>query len=209
MHTYVQNRVASTMIAKSEDEANPLIQSQTEADPWHTLVRFHDLPKWQQDNHYILSGYRKASHSYLRSIQSMLHWHNESINIWTHFLPGVLLVPLGGLLYNTLKPRYEMASSADVYAMSCFFVCAASGMMMSGIFHTLSNHSPTIAKFWNQLDYVGISLMIWGSFVPSVFYGFWCDAGLRKTYWSMVCMSQPPTEPDLICHRSPPLDLAA
>jgi len=194
------------MIAKTENDANTPTESETKAQPWHTLVHFDDLPKWQQDNYYILSGYRKASYSYLRSLQSMVHWHNESVNIWTHFLPGVLLVPLGVLLYSALKPRYEMASSADVYAMSCFFVCAAAGMMMSGIFHTLSNHSPTVAKFWNQLDYVGISLMIWGSFIPSVFYGFWCDTGLRTTYWSMVCVTQSAFKLDLICRRLPPSD---
>lgn len=194
------------MIAKNENKTSTMTESETTTEPWQSLVRFDDLPKWQQDNYYILSGYRKASYTYLRSLQSMIQWHNESVNIWTHFLPGVLFVPLGILLYGALKPRYEMASSADVYAMSCFFVCAASGMVMSGIFHTLSNHSPTVARFWNQLDYVGISLMIWGSFIPSVFYGFWCDPGLRTTYWSMVCVSQSPIEPGLIYHRSPPLD---
>ena len=154
--------------------------------PWHSLVKFEDLPHWLQDNHYIHSGYRRASYSYRRSIQSMLHWHNESVNIWTHFLPGVLCIPLGMLLYSILKPRYDRAAELDVFAMSCFFVGAASGMSMSGIYHTLSNHSPGVAKFWNQLDYVGIALMIWGSFIPSVFYGFYCDAGLRKLYWTLV-----------------------
>ena len=176
------------MIAKSEDEAGACVMSQNQAgrESWQTLIRFDDLPKWQQDNHYILSGYRKASYSYPRSVQSMLHWHNESINIWTHFLPGVLFVPLAYFLYDALKSRYELASSADLYAMSCYFVCIGLGMLMSGMFHTLSNHSPNVAKFWNQLDHAGIAFMIWGSFVPSVFYGFWCESGLRTTYWAMV-----------------------
>lgn len=153
---------------------------------WHSLIKFDDLPHWQQDNHYIVSGYRRASYSYTRSFRSMLHWHNESVNIWTHFLPGVLCLPFGALLYSILKPRYDRADSADVWAMSCFFIGAGSGMSLSGIYHTLSDHSPKIAKFWNQLDYVGIALMIWGSFIPSVFYGFWCDPNLRMLYWSMV-----------------------
>lgn len=154
--------------------------------PWHTLVKFDDLPHWQQDNHYIRSGYRKASYSYLRSLQSMTQLHNESVNIWTHFLPGILCLPFGFWLYRELKPRYEYAGAADMWAMSCFFLGSGSGMSMSGIFHTLSNHSPAVAKFWNQLDYVGIALMIWGSFIPSVFYAFWCDSHLRDVYWTMV-----------------------
>lgn len=154
--------------------------------PWHALVHWDNLPHWQQDNHYIHTSYRQASYSYARSAQSMLHWHNESVNIWTHFLPGILCIPFGIFLYNSLRLRYELASSADIYAMACFFIGAGSGMSMSGIYHTLSNHSPNIAKFWNQLDYVGIALMIWGSFVPSVYYGFWCDAAAKMTYWVMV-----------------------
>lgn len=98
----------------------------------------------------------------------------------------MLCAPFGVFLYRTLKPRYELASTIDLCVMACFFLGAGSGMSMSGIFHTLNNHSPQVSKFWNQLDYVGIALMIWGSFVPSVYYGFWCDAGPRMTYWIMV-----------------------
>lgn len=157
-----------------------------EDSPWHSLIEWKDLQHWQQDNQHIHTGYRKASYSYPRSFQSILHWHNETVNIWTHFLPGVLCIPFGAFLYNILKPRYELASAVDVYVMSCFFLGAGSGMTMSGVYHTLSDHSPTISKFWNQLDYVGIALMIWGSFIPSVYYGFWCDAQLRMIYWAMV-----------------------
>ena len=71
-----------------------------------------------------------------------------------------------------------------------FFLGATMCMGMSGFYHTVSNHSPVVAKFWNQMDYAGIAFMIWGSFVPSVFYGFWCEPRLQMVYWSMVCLSQ-------------------
>ena len=176
--------------------------SSESAPAWYSLVHFEDLQHWQQDNHYIHAGYRQASYSYARSFQSMLHWHNESVNIWTHFLPGILCLPLAALLYQALKSRYERASTTDVYVMTCFFGGASSGMLLSGIFHTLSDHSPKISKFWNQLDYVGIALMIWGSFVPSVFYGFWCDTGLTSTYWAMVSSPSQRERPALILARS-------
>lgn len=181
-----------------------------EKSSWYTLIHWNDLEPWQQDNQYIHAGYRKASYSLLRSIQSMLYWHNESINIWTHFLPGVLSIPSGAFLYSVLKPRYELASSTDVFVMSCFFFGAAAGMTMSGIYHTLSDHSPTVSKFWNQLDYVGIALMIWGSFIPSVYYGFWCDDRLRTIYWSMVSIHRCWIDLlSLITHRSLLLEMAA
>ena len=154
---------------------------------WYTLVNFQELPHWQQDNHYIHTGYRQASCSYWRSIQSTLQWHNETVNIWTHLLPGILSIPFAMKLYYSLSSRYKYADSSDIWAMACFFFGAGTGLILSGSYHTVCNHSPSISKFWNQLDYAGIAIMIWGSFVPSVYYGFWCDPKLVKLYWSMVC----------------------
>lgn len=155
-------------------------------DPWHTLVSYADLPHWQQDNSHIHTGYRKASYGYIRSFSTVFHWHNESVNIWTHLLPALLSVPTGIILHNVLRPRYDRASTADIRAMSCFFLGAAACLGMSAIFHTVSNHSPKVAKLWNQLDYVGIAILIAGSFVPSVYYGFFCFPKLQVTYWAMA-----------------------
>jgi adiponectin receptor len=57
----------------------------------------------------------------------------------------------------------------------------------SAIFHTIQNHSARVANFGNKLDYVGIVLLIIGSFVPSIFYGFYCYPNLQILYLSMVC----------------------
>ncbi|KAI9686898.1 MAG: hypothetical protein M1822_002651 [Bathelium mastoideum] len=48
-----------------------------------SLVGWDQLPTWQQDNHFIRSGYRPASGSYLGSFQSLGHLHNETVNITT------------------------------------------------------------------------------------------------------------------------------
>ena len=159
---------------------------------WHTLVHWDDLPHWLQDNQYIHSGYRQASYSYSRSWQSIFNWHNESVNIWTHLIPAILGLPSAAAVYKVLKPRFEQATMADVVAMSCFFLGAASCLGISASFHIMSNHSPSVARFWNQLDYAGISLLITGSFIPSVYYGFFCDPVKQKTYWTMVRADQIP-----------------
>ena len=158
---------------------------------WYTLVHWNDLPHWQQDNHHIHGGYRQASYSYARSLKSILHWHNESVNIWTHLVPATLSLPCGVMLYKILEPRYERATVADVLAMGCFFVGAAVCLSMSATFHAVSNHSPSVARMWNQFDYAGISVLIAGSFIPSVYYGFWCNPQRQWTYWTMVSKSCP------------------
>ena len=41
-------------------------------------------------------------------------------------------------------------------------------------------------KFGNQLDYLGIVILMWGSTIPSIYYGFYCDSPLQKIYWANV-----------------------
>jgi adiponectin receptor len=158
----------------------------SQADSWSSLIHWDDVPHWMQDNAYIHTSYRKASNSYTRSFASILHIHNETVNIWSHLVPAVLSFPIGYVLYSTLNPRYERASSGDVIAFSCFFTGAALCLGMSAIYHTVSNHSPKVAKTWNQLDYAGIACLIAGSFVPSVYYGFFCNPWKQQLYWFMV-----------------------
>jgi adiponectin receptor len=152
-------------------------------------VLWDDLPSWQQDNHYIISGYRPASASFQRSFASLGYLHNESVNIYSHLL-GALGFSIAGLaLYSVIEPRYESASSSDIIAFGCFFAGAAACMGMSATYHAISNHSPTVASFGNKLDYVGIVSLITGSFIPSVYYGFYCHPHLQEFYWTMASHS--------------------
>ena len=75
---------------------------------------------------------------------------------------------------------------ADLAAFGCFFLGAVICLGVSATYHAISNHSPEVSQFGNQLDYVGIVALITGSFVPSVYYGFYCEPGLQMVYWAMV-----------------------
>lgn len=149
-------------------------------------VLWDDLPSWQQDNAYIHSGYRPASASFKKSFGSLGYLHNESVNIYSHLLGALFFSSCGVVLYTMIKPRYEKATTSDVLAFGCFFAGAAACLGMSATYHAISNHSPVVAKFGNKLDYVGIVFLIAGSFVPSIFYGFYCHPRLQEFYWTMV-----------------------
>jgi adiponectin receptor len=149
-------------------------------------VLWDDIPSWQRDNHYIRSGYRPASGSFQKSFASLGYLHNESVNIYSHLLGAIAFSVAAGILHKIIKPRYESATSSDIWAFSCFFIGAAFCLGMSGTYHTISNHSRTVARFGNKLDYVGIVFLITGSFIPSVYYGFYCHSYLQEAYWTMV-----------------------
>ena len=53
-------------------------------------------------------------------------------------------------------------------------------------FHTFLNHSKEGHRLGNQLDHLGIVIVIWGSAIPSDYFGFYCNQNLRFFYWAMV-----------------------
>ncbi|KAI2793144.1 ADIPOR-like receptor [Penicillium oxalicum] len=151
------------------------------------LLHWDDLPHWQRDNQHIQTGYRPASSSFWRSFHSLSYLHNESVNIYTHLVPSIVAIPAGCQLHRALSPRYQTADEADIIVFACFFTGAAFCLGMSATYHTISNHSPRVARIGNALDYVGIVGLIVGSFIPSIFYGFYCNPDLQYRYWTMIC----------------------
>ncbi|KAK4188442.1 hemolysin-III related-domain-containing protein [Podospora australis] len=150
-------------------------------------VHWDDLDPWRRDNAFIRTGYRPTSNSFHKSFASLRYLHNESVNIWSHLLGAILFSVGGTYLYYLIRPRYASASSADVVVFACFFLGAFLCLGMSATYHTLSNHSPDVAKWGNKLDYTGIVCLILGSYVPAMYYGFKCHPGLLKMYLSTIC----------------------
>lgn len=147
------------------------------------FLRYDDLPAWRQDNHFILTHYRPTSDSFLTSFQSLFQLHNESVNIHSH-LSGAWIFFFVALSLYAFE-RHPVAP-ADIIAFLFFFSGAVICLGISATYHTLSNHSPKINQWGNQIDYLGIVVLISGSFVPSVYYGFYCEPMLQRCYWSMI-----------------------
>ncbi|KAB7500246.1 Adiponectin receptor protein [Armadillidium nasatum] len=61
---------------------------------------------------------------------------------------------------------------------TAFFIGAIVCLGLSFTFHTVSCHS--------ELDYCGIALLIMGSFVPWLYYGFYCDFQPKLIYLTAV-----------------------
>lgn len=52
--------------------------------------------------------------------------------------------------------------------------------------HTVHCHSEPVAKFFRKLDYVGIALLIVGSFIPWLHYGFYCHPKEKIGYMALI-----------------------
>jgi adiponectin receptor len=154
----------------------------------YLLLRWNDLPSWQQqeDNKFILTGYRPISGSFQKSLGSLQHIHNEIVNIYSHLLGAALFAILPLYVYARARNYYAIIQVGDIIGFTTFFFGVTLCFSLSASFHILLNHSEKVSIYWNQFDYLGIVILIWGSTVPAVYYGFYCDPNLQKLYWAIV-----------------------
>jgi hypothetical protein len=120
-------------------------------DLWYTLIKWHDLEHWRQDNLWIQGSYRKTANSYFRSCASIFQIHNETVNIWSHMIPAVLSFPLAYTLHSVLKSRYELASKSDIVAFGFFFAGSALCLGMSATYVSVS--IPLMSADETQIPY--------------------------------------------------------
>ncbi|KAF3077048.1 Adiponectin receptor protein [Trichoderma lentiforme] len=185
-------------------ETNPLMK-QNKAD--HLLLRvprllyFHEIPKWQQDNEFLLSGYRPTSGSTWISYNGILYLHNQTINIYSHLVGCIVFCILPFYFYWIYYQSQANAQVDDVVVISIYClgvaVCFAFSATLVELFrpsihvvanhfsrfHILWNHSQALTSFWNKLDYLGILVLMWGAGIPTIYYGFFCNQNLQRFYW--------------------------
>lgn len=76
---------------------------------------------------------------------------------------------------------------SDVIVFGAFFAGAVGCLGASAWFHCVLCHSKRWAAWASKGDYVGIVGLIWGSFVPSLWYGFGCE-GEERLRWGYLYM---------------------
>ena len=180
----VRQRTQWILVPDSES----LVPSAPEA-PLPRVIDWNQAPTWVQDNTFIRTGFRPASWSYLGSLGSLTYLHNETGNIYSHLI-GAIAIPAAGVLLRRHiieSHRYKTAGRSDVIVFGVFFVGAVGCLGMSATYHTLSSHSPRVHDLWLRLDVTGIAVLTVATFVPAVYYGFYCEPLLRRVYWTMVC----------------------
>ncbi|OTA55836.1 mPR-like GPCR protein [Hypoxylon sp. EC38] len=149
----------------------------------HHLVSYEEIPEWYQDNPYVRQGYRPVSHSAKACFSSWIYMHNETMNIYTHLVPAAALL-VSGIVYGFA--HLQDRSSGDAGVVAALLLSAVACLGLSSAYHTLMCHSRQVEAFWLRLDFVGIILLILGSFVSGIYVGFWCETLERKIYWSMI-----------------------
>ncbi|KAM3519000.1 hypothetical protein MY4038_009916 [Beauveria bassiana] len=110
-------------------------------------VSWYEILEWQQDNRFILNGYRRETADYRAIMTGLTFLHNETCNVYTHFL-GALLLPIIAVIVMCvlhLQLRFSGVSGADYAIFAIFFCCAETRKIAESIIinlHEFLNRAP-------------------------------------------------------------------
>lgn len=149
---------------------------------WRVVSHDH-LPRWLKDNDYLVRGHRPQLNSFLACFKSIFRIHTETGNIWTHLLAFIALIAVAVMFVS--RPSIEVQWQ-DKCVFLAFLAGAILCMGFSWVFHTVCCHSEKVGKLFNKLDYCGIALLTMGSFVPWLYYSFYCRFHSKVVYMSMT-----------------------
>lgn len=149
------------------------------------VTHFYSLPEWLQDNDFLHTGHRPPLPSFAACFKSIFRVHTETGNIWTHMIGCAAFI---GIAAYFLTRPHDDVQWIDKVVFLPFFVGAVACLGLSFAFHTLHCHSERVGKIFSKLDYVGIAMLIMGSFVPWVYYGFYCHLEPKIGYITAVCI---------------------
>ncbi|XP_023219196.1 adiponectin receptor protein-like [Centruroides sculpturatus] len=147
------------------------------------VCHFSSLPRWLQDNDFLHRGHRPPLPSFSACFRSIFRIHTETGNIWTHLLGCIAFI--GVAIYFLSHPSNEIGWQGKM-VFATFFISAIVCLGMSFTFHTVNCHSEKMGKLFSKLDYCGIAVLIIGSFVPWLYYGFYCQYQLKVFYFCLV-----------------------
>ena len=115
----------------------------------------------------------------LHAMQASVQQARRQQKNWTQSRArnGTLSGTVGG---GGLLSMPEAGSPLARWPIFIFLVCAFLCLSGSAVYHLFYCHSEHVADALIALDYAGISLLIGGSFIPLIYYQFYC------TYWTSV-----------------------
>ncbi|CAB4255559.1 similar to Saccharomyces cerevisiae YOL002C IZH2 Plasma membrane protein involved in zinc homeostasis and osmotin-induced apoptosis [Maudiozyma barnettii] len=181
MTANIQKRTANKNVHNRQISENGQIKAKVTHTTKHKLYTWHEIPDWQKDNEFIHGGYVRETNSFTECINSLFYLHNESVNIYSHLIPGLIALLLI-LIDKYYVPKFNTTTMTDYFFIDLFFFGAFTCLTMSSIFHCLKSHSPPVAKFGNKLDYLGIVILISTSMVSILYYGFYDSSYMFYTF---------------------------
>ncbi|OAA67416.1 Hly-III-related protein [Cordyceps fumosorosea ARSEF 2679] len=108
----------------------------------------------------------------------------QATNIWSHLLGAALfLLGLVNFLHLRSLASEDGSWASDVAAVGVYYLCVVVCFVLSTAFHTFADHSAAAHRFGNELDHLGIVLVMWGTGVSGAHFTLYCEPpGIRALY---------------------------
>ncbi|KAG0646331.1 putative TLC domain-containing [Hyphodiscus hymeniophilus] len=160
------------------------------------LIHLNELPAPWRINPHIISGYRFTS-SVRACCRSAFRWSNESINIWSHLTP-LLVILLLPTKFSVVGWDSQPSSHMDVYIQIGYIFAIAVCLACSSSWHTMKciSHEHLLWKF-ASVDMMGVSILISANSIMTEYTGLDCCPTKRLHYMlatsvcGLVCMILP------------------
>ncbi|GAA5860814.1 hypothetical protein JCM3774_003148 [Rhodotorula dairenensis] len=151
------------------------------------LLRYEELPEEWRNNPHILHGYRYIPiEQYGALFKSMFQWHNETVNIQSHFIGFLSLAALliYYLVFSPGSPHPLVDPHPGDTAIAVLFVVSAMHCLLCSTAWHLFSGCATTGWFRGAacIDYVGISGLIAASVAGATYYGFYDHPQLASAY---------------------------
>jgi adiponectin receptor len=153
------------------------------------LLSNKEVPIWYSQS-YIYTGYRPVRGSTTFCFQSLAYLHNETVNIYSHLIPAAVAAAFAFMASSYFSTNFPAATRADRLIVQIYLGTSLACFAISSLYHTFLCHSLYYFDLWVKLDYITILLQILGSFISGIYVSFYCEPGLRKLHWSIVCALQ-------------------
>lgn len=103
-HRRTPNRALDQAALDSTQEVESSKAVPRKRRPSILLMTYENIPSFMRDNPFILGGYR-ARFSWSQCLKSMFRLHNETLNVWTHFIGALIFFGLLIHTVNVLSPH--------------------------------------------------------------------------------------------------------
>jgi len=180
--------ILETQVAEKEKilaEQEQLEKSRGRPRHWEHL-KYSQLPPWMQDNEFILAHHRPVLRSFNECFRSIWGLHSETGNIWSHLLGCLAFLGFALRFFDLPKAAFLGHELSQKIVFFIFFLGVILCLSLSATFHTLTCHSKQVNWLFHKLDYVGISLLIVGSYIPWTYYGLYCHETAKAMYLAAI-----------------------
>ncbi|KAM6909924.1 membrane progestin receptor delta [Xenentodon cancila] len=144
------------------------------------LFDIHQVPKvFREDG--IISGYRHPSSSALDCVLSSFQMTNETINIWTHFLPTWYFL----WRFSVLSSTMNFLSDSYTWPLLVYMLLICIYPFTSSCAHTFSTMSPESRHICYFFDYGALSLYSLGCAIGYGYYVMpdcWVNSWLHQHF---------------------------